>query len=128
MLPLPTAWTHEKGLPKEARIPGLWDTSIPFINGTYTETFCLSLPLTWSRGTSISPMVQHRHQLFHKRAREASEWVEVWYMAHRPGLRGPKGVFTPLHLRLSLQISHIYKVCFYSRSQGQEYCFILACC
>ena len=28
-------------------------------------------------------------------------WVEVGYKAHRPGLRGPRGVSTPLHLRLS---------------------------
>ena len=44
VLPLPTVWTHEKGLPTEARIPGLWDTSVPFISGTYANTVCLSLP------------------------------------------------------------------------------------
>ena len=83
---------------------------------------------TRARGISISPSVWHRHRVFHIQAREARAWVEVEYKAHRPGLRGPKGVFTPLHLRLSLQISRIYKVCFYSRSYGQEYYLILESC
>ena len=28
-------------------------------------------------------------------------WVEVGYKAHRPRIRGPRGVSKPLHLRLS---------------------------
>ena len=77
----------------------------------------LSLPIpARARETNISPRVPHKHRLFHKQARKARAWVEVGYKAHRPGLQGPKGVFTPLHLKLSLQISRIYKVCFYSRS------------
>ena len=69
-----------------------------------------------ARGTSISPRVRHRHWLFQRQAREAKAWVEIGYRAHMPGLWGPKGVFKPLHLRLSFQINWIYKVCFYSRS------------
>ena len=44
MLSLPLAWTHETRLLTEARIPGLWDTSVPIISGTCTDTICLSLP------------------------------------------------------------------------------------
>ena len=44
MLSLPPAWTDETGLPTEAGIQGLWDTSVPIISGTCTDTVCLSLP------------------------------------------------------------------------------------
>ena len=44
MLPLPTALTHETRLPTGAGIPGLWDTSVLIISGTYANTVCLSLP------------------------------------------------------------------------------------
>ena len=33
-----------RDLPKEAGILGLWDTSVPIISGTCTDTVCLSLP------------------------------------------------------------------------------------
>ena len=58
------------------------------------------------------------HRLFRRQAREAKAWVEVEYKAHSPRLRGPKGVFMPLHLRLSRQISRLFKVCLYSRAYG----------
>ena len=41
-------------------------------------------------------------------------WVEVGYRAYRLGLYGPKGVSTPLHFRLSWQVSRLFSVCFYS--------------
>ena len=44
MLSLPPAWTHETRLPIKAGIPELWDTSVPIISGTCTDTVCLSLP------------------------------------------------------------------------------------
>ena len=45
--------------------------------------------------------------------------------AHRPGLQGPRGVSTPSHLKMSLQISQLFRVHFYSFAYGQEYCLIL---
>ena len=29
MLPLPTAWTYETGLPQETGIPGIWESTVP---------------------------------------------------------------------------------------------------
>ena len=52
-------------------------------------------------------------------------WVEVGYKAHRPRLWGPRGLSTPIHLKLSQQISQLFRACFYSRASGQEYCSIL---
>ena len=83
------------------------------------------LTVAWARGTDISPRVQHGHQLFRIWAREARAWVEVEGKDHRSGLRGPRGMFTPLHHRRSPQIRQLYRVCFYSRAYGQEYCLIL---
>ena len=59
------------------------------------------LTLAQARGINISPKVRHRRRLFRRQAREARAWVEVGYRAHKLGLRGPSGMFTPLHLRLS---------------------------
>ena len=42
MLSLPSAWTYETELPIEARIPGLWDTSVPVISGTHSGTSCFA--------------------------------------------------------------------------------------
>ena len=52
-------------------------------------------------------------------------WVEVRYRAHKSGFRGPRGVSAPVYLRLSQQISGLFRVCFYPRAYGQEYCSIL---
>ena len=93
MLPLPSTWTYEAGLPSEARIPKLWDIVVLVISGT-------SAPV-WAKGNSISPKVMHKHLLLHRRAREARVWIEVEGRAHRPRLQGPRGVFTPAHHRLS---------------------------
>ena len=41
---MPLAWTYEAGLPLEARIPGLWDNTVPVISGTCTNTVCSFLP------------------------------------------------------------------------------------
>ena len=51
--------------------------------------------------------------------------VEVEGRTHRPGLQGPKGVSMLSYLKLSFQISRLFKVLFYSFSYGQEYCLIL---
>ena len=42
MLPLPTAWTHEKGLPPETGIPGFWDSTVPVSSRTREDTVCFS--------------------------------------------------------------------------------------
>ena len=34
MLFLPSAWTYEAGLPSEAEIPELWDTTASVVSGT----------------------------------------------------------------------------------------------
>ena len=52
-------------------------------------------------------------------------WVKIGYRAYRLRLWGPRGVSTPFHLRLSRQISRLFRVCFYSRAYGQEYCSVL---
>ena len=39
-------------------------------------------------------------------------WVEVRHIAHRPGLRGPRGVSISSYQRLSIQISRTCRVCF----------------
>ena len=52
-------------------------------------------------------------------------WVEIGYRAHRPRLRGPRGMSTPFHLRLSRQISRLFRVCIYCRAYGQESCSVL---
>ena len=46
-------------------------------------------------------------------------------MDHRLGLQGPRGVSTPLQLRLSLQISWLFRVLFYFIAYGQVCYFIL---
>ena len=53
MLSLSLAWTHETGLPTKARIPGSWDTSVPVISGTHSDTVCSFLPYHWP-GEQIS--------------------------------------------------------------------------
>ena len=40
MLLLPSAWTHEEGLPAEAGIPGFWADTVPIIRGTGTDSVC----------------------------------------------------------------------------------------
>ena len=55
----------------------------------------------------------------------ARAWVEVEAKAYKPGLQGQRGVFMPLHVRLSLQISRLFREHFYSLAYGQEYCLIL---
>ena len=76
------------------------------------------------QGTNISPRVLHKHLLLRRQAKGARAWVEVEDRAHRPGLRGPRGVSTPLHLRLSLQINRLFNVPFYSIAYRQEYYLI----
>ena len=97
MLLLLSTWTYEAGLPSEARIPGFlgrnshnhqWDM--------HRHSLFLLTPVR-ARGTSISPKVLHMHLLLHKQAREARVWVEVEDRAHKPRLKGPRGVSTPLH-------------------------------
>ena len=44
MFPLTSAWTYEAGLPAEAGIPRLWETSVLVISGTCTEAVCSLLP------------------------------------------------------------------------------------
>ena len=73
----------------------------------------------------ISPKALHKGLLLHNQARWARAGVEVEARAHKLGLQGPKGLSSPLHLRLSLQINQLFKVLFYSLVYGQEYCLIL---
>ena len=44
VFPVPLAWTLETGLPLEAGIPELWDTTVPVISGACTDVVCSSLP------------------------------------------------------------------------------------
>ena len=67
----------------------------------------------------------HRPLLFHNQAGWAKAWVEVKARDHKSALRGLRGVSTPSHLRLSLQISQSFRVHFYSFAYGQECCLIL---
>ena len=79
----------------------------------------------WAKGASISPRALHRSLLLHDQDRWARAGVEVEARAHKPGLQGPRGVFTSSHLRPSLQISRSFRVHFYYLSYGQECCLIL---
>ena len=79
----------------------------------------------WAKGTSINLRVLHKPLILHNHAEWAKAWVEVKVRAHKPGLQGPKGMSTPSHLRLSLQISRLFRVHFYYLAYGQEYCLIL---
>ena len=58
----------------------------------------------WARGTSINPKALHKTLLIHDHARWAKVWVKFQARAQKPGLQGPKGVSTTLHLRPSLRI------------------------
>ena len=55
-----------------------------------------------------------RNQFQSQHAIGARVWVEVRYRAHKPGRRGPRGVSTPLYQGMSVQISLIRRVCFYT--------------
>ena len=44
MFPLPSAQTCEAGFPSKARIPRLWDSVVPIINGTSANTVCSFSP------------------------------------------------------------------------------------
>ena len=44
MLLLPSAWTHEEGLPAEAGIPGFCADTVPVISGTGTDLVCSFSP------------------------------------------------------------------------------------
>ena len=53
MFLLPSAWAYEEGLPTEARIPRLWDTSVPIISETIEG--CQS---GWADGVLLLPAAQ----------------------------------------------------------------------
>ena len=44
MFSLLPAWTLETGLSLEIGIPELWETPVPVISGTFTDSVCSSLP------------------------------------------------------------------------------------
>ena len=44
MLFLPSAWTFKARLPSEARIPGIWDTSVQVISETGADPVCSFSP------------------------------------------------------------------------------------
>ena len=44
MLLFPSAWAHEKGLSTKTRIPKLWDSAVPVINGTGADIVCFFSP------------------------------------------------------------------------------------
>ena len=89
---------------KDPRVMGhrspshLWDM--------HRHSWVLLIPI-WARGIGISLRVLYKHLLLYRHAREARAWVEVEIedMAYRLGLQGPRGVSTPLHHMLRLQIS-----------------------
>ena len=125
MFPLPPAWTYDTVLPLEAGIPELWDTTIPVINGTFTDSVYSSLPPPWARGTSISPKALHNSLPHHNQVGWARVWVEVKVRAHKQGLHIPKGLSTPSHPSLHLQISRLFRVHLCSFANGQEYYLIM---
>ena len=78
----------------------------------------------WARGASINPKASHRPLLLHNQVRWASARAKVKANNHKQGLQGPRSMFTPLHLRLSLHISQSFRVHFYSLAYRQEYFFL----
>ena len=114
MLLLPSAWTYEAGLPTEAWIPRVLGRRSPSYQwDKCRHSLFLHTPV-WIRGTSFSGRVLYKHLRQHRQVRGARLWIEVRDMAHRPGLRGPRGVSTPLYHKLSMQISRICRVCFHT--------------
>ena len=96
MLLLPSSWTYEAGLPTEA-----WGVLGRRSSSHRWDKRGLSLfllTLVWVRGTSFSCRVLHKHL---RQYRWARVWVEVKYKAHKPRLRGTRGVSTPLYHRLN---------------------------
>ena len=87
------------------------------------DLFLLTLP--WARGTNISPRTLHRPLLLHDLARQTKAWLEVEDMAHKPGLKRPRGVSTPSYLKMRLQISRLFRVHFFSFAFRQEYYLIM---
>ena len=85
--------------------------------------FLLTPP--WARRDSINHKALHKGLLLRSQARWARAGVEVEAKAHKPGRQGPRGMSSPLHLMLSLQISWLFRVLFYSLVYGQEYYLIL---
>ena len=59
-----TGWIALRG-----KISGPWDASVPVINRTCTDA--VFLHPVWARVTRLSPRVQYKHLLLHRRAREA---------------------------------------------------------
>ena len=82
--------------------------------------FLLTPP--WAKGTNMNPRELHRPLVLHSQAGWVRAWVEVEVKvegrAHKLGLQRPKGMSTPSHLRLSLQINLSFRVHFYSFSYG----------
>ena len=125
MFPLPSAWTLEAGLSSEAGIPELWDTSVPVISGTYIDAVCSSLP---HHGPGETVAVAGRcTRPYHFTVRLDGPGQGS---RSRPGLtsrdfRDLGACLRHYTCRLRLQISRLFRVCFYSRAYGQEYCLIL---
>ena len=107
MLLMPIAWTLSTGLPTEARIPRLWETSVRIVGGT--SQGCQSgradgvLPLSAARAhegglpleiripgfwdstvpVSITLRELHGHLPLHRQTREAKLWAEEKHEVHR---------------------------------------------
>ena len=70
--------------------------------------------LVWVKGTSLSRRVVYKDFRQHRQVRGVGLWVEVRNRAHKPGIRGPRGVSTPLYHKLSMQISRLCRVHFHT--------------
>ena len=125
MFPFPPAWTHEMGLPSEARIQELWDTIVPIISGTFTDSICSFLPYNGLR----EPLSITRHCIdpyhFVIRPDGPGHGSRFETRGHKPRLQGPKGVSTPTHLKMRLLISQLFWVHLCSFNYRQEYYLFL---
>ena len=125
MLPLPLAWTLEVGLSSEEGIPESWDTSVPVINRMYINVVCSSLP---HHGLGETVSVAWRcigPYNFVVRPDGLGQGSRFRPRLTRRDFKDPGGMVMPLHRILRLQISRLFKVCFYSCAYGQVYCLIL---
>ena len=124
MLPLPSAWAHETGLPPKARILGFRDSAVLVIHGTGANSLFLHT-LVRVRGTSTSFRVLHRRLPLHRQDKGARIWSEAEDRAYRLGHQGSRGMYTPSYHQLRQWISRSYRVRFCYLAYRQRYYLIL---
>ena len=122
---VPPAWTLETGFPLKVGIPELWDTVVPVISGACTNPVCSSLPRHGPGKTVSVPGCCKSTHCFADMPYGPRHGSRLRKRLTDLEFQRPRGVSTPSHLKLSLQISRSFRVHIYYFAYGQEYCLIL---